>query len=415
MSETNDSGALVRDLVLIFFAMLTVMFLFEMAKQALYPQATLWQSHTLTILFTGLLAVFVMYFPLRARQLSEEKLRRSEIQYRSFVESVEDSIYTVDCSCRYLLVNRRRAPCPGSGQVAELGKRYRDFHSPEETRVFEAQVQRVVKSMSVVQREFEKDGRYFLRKFNPVIDPATNEVIAITVISSDITEQKRTEHALALANKKLCLLSGITRHDIKNQLLVLSGYLEISRESLPDTDRTGSFIAKEQKIVDTIAQQISFTRDYEELGANAPVWQNVGALMSQAAARLPVRDVTVDGGYPSLEIFADPLLGTVFYNLIDNALRYGGPGMTAIRVVSQKTDGGLVLVFEDNGAGISADDRERIFDRGFGKSTGLGLFLVREILSLTGIGITENGTPGTGGRFEMTVPEGGYRFVPAPD
>jgi len=412
MSENNDTKALFRDLALIFFAMLTVMFLFEATKQGIFPQATVWQSHTLTIVFTSILAVLLMYFPLKARQRSEEKLKKSEIQYRSFVESVEDSIFTVDCSCRYLLVNRRRAPCRGRTQVAEPGKPYRDFHSPEETRVFEDLVGQVIKTMSVVQREFEKEGRYFLRKFNPVIDPVTNEVIAITVVSSDITDQKRTEHALALANKKLCLLSGITRHDIKNQLLVLSGYLEISRASLPDTERTGGFIAKEQKIVDTIAQQISFTRDYEELGANAPVWQNVSALMSQATTRLPVREVTVDGGDPSLEIFADPLLGTVFYNLIDNALRYGGPGMTAIRVTSQKTENGLVLIFEDNGAGIPADDRERIFDRGFGKSTGLGLFLVREILSLTGIGIAENGTPGTGGRFEMAVPDGAYRFVP---
>lgn len=415
MPEHHDSGTLARDLALIFCAMLAVMFLFEAAKQALYPQVTAWQSHTLTILFTSLLAVLLMYFPLRARQRSEERLMRSELQYRSFVESVEDSIYTVDCAGRYLLVNRRRAPCRGKALVAEPGKRYSDFHSPEETRVFEAQIRHVAKTMSVVQREFEKDGRYFLRKFNPVVDPVTNEVIAITVVSSDITEQKRTEHALALANKKLCLLSGITRHDIKNQLLVLSGYLEISRGSLPDTERTGGFIAKEQKIVDTIAQQISFTRDYEELGANAPVWQNVSALMSQAATRLPVRDVAVDGGDPTLEIFADPLLGTVFYNLMDNALRYGGEKMTAIRVTWHKNERGLVLVFEDNGAGISADDRARIFDRGFGKSTGLGLFLVREILSLTGIGIAENGTPGSGGRFGMTVPEGAYRFVPAPE
>jgi signal transduction histidine kinase len=45
------------------------------------------------------------------------------------------------------------------------------------------------------------------------------------------------------------------------------------------------------------------------------------------------------------------------------------------------------------------------------KNTGLGLFLSREILAITGITITENGTPGKGARFEITVPEGMYRFV----
>lgn len=56
---------------------------------------------------------------------------------------------------------------------------------------------------------------------------------------------------------------------------------------------------------------------------------------------------------------------------------------------------------------------ERIFEQGFGKNTGLGLFLSREILAITGITITENGTPGKGARFEITVPKGAYRFTGA--
>jgi signal transduction histidine kinase len=51
-----------------------------------------------------------------------------------------------------------------------------------------------------------------------------------------------------------------------------------------------------------------------------------------------------------------------------------------------------------------------LFTKGFGKHTGLGLYLSREILSITGITITENGEPGKGARFEMTVPDGSYRW-----
>ena len=54
-----------------------------------------------------------------------------------------------------------------------------------------------------------------------------------------------------------------------------------------------------------------------------------------------------------------------------------------------------------------------IFNREFGKNTGLGLFLIREILAITGITIRENGTPGTGARFEILVPKGANRFMPA--
>ena len=71
---------------------------------------------------------------------------------------------------------------------------------------------------------------------------------------------------------------------------------------------------------------------------------------------------------------------------------------------------GLTIVWEDNGVGIPTDEKERIFERGFGRNTGLGMFLVREILSLTDITITETGMEGTGARFEITVPMGMYRI-----
>jgi signal transduction histidine kinase len=86
--------------------------------------------------------------------------------------------------------------------------------------------------------------------------------------------------------------------------------------------------------------------------------------------------------------------------------------MTSIHVTTTKKDNEmLVITVKDDGNGISADDKKELFTRGFGKNTGLGLFLSREILSLTSITISETGEPGKGARFEITVPKNGYRFV----
>jgi signal transduction histidine kinase len=87
--------------------------------------------------------------------------------------------------------------------------------------------------------------------------------------------------------------------------------------------------------------------------------------------------------------------------------------MTTIRISSRISDSGITIVVEDDGIGISREDRIHLFDRGFGKHSGLGLFLSREILSITGITITETGTPGRGARFEIEVPHDGYRFTGA--
>ena len=100
----------------------------------------------------------------------------------------------------------------------------------------------------------------------------------------------------------------------------------------------------------------------------------------------------------------------VFYNLFDNAFRYG-EGISSIRIYCIREATELLLIFGDDGQGIPPENKERIFTRGFGKNTGLGLFLSREILSITGLRMKESGTYGEGARFEIIVPRDKYRFV----
>jgi signal transduction histidine kinase len=226
------------------------------------------------------------------------------------------------------------------------------------------------------------------------------------------TELQKSEDALSRANKKLTILSSITRHDIKNQLLALSGYLELSKETQDSTSVIPGYLEKEMSIVQTIGSQIDFTRAYEDMGKTAPVWQNINESVRWAVAALPMRTVRVEVDRSDLALYADPLFEKVFYNLIDNALKYGGDTLTKIRISCHETEKGLVLICEDDGAGITRVDKEHLFMQGYGKHTGLGLFLTREILSITGITIAETSEPGNGARFEMNVPKGAYRFGP---
>ena len=110
------------------------------------------------------------------------------------------------------------------------------------------------------------------------------------------------------------------------------------------------------------------------------------------------------------EVFADPLIVKVLFNLIDNAVRYGGK-ITTIRFSVEELEGDHhFVVCEDDGEGVLAGEKERIFDRGFGKNTGLGLAISREILSITGLTIQETGRAGAGSRFEIGVPAGCFRL-----
>jgi signal transduction histidine kinase len=221
------------------------------------------------------------------------------------------------------------------------------------------------------------------------------------------TQLGASQKASLAANKKLNLLSSITRHDIKNQLTALLAYIELSKMIVQNEDLKNT-VDKEEIVAGNILRQIEFTKDYEEIGVNAPQWQNVAELVSQSAPVLERAGVKLDISTGDLEVYADPLLLKVFENLVDNSLRHG-EHVRHISVRYEKTKEGIVIMYRDDGAGVLAADKDRIFQKGFGKNTGLGLFLTREILSITGLLIQECGVYGEGVLFSITVPDGCYR------
>ncbi|WP_292368230.1 sensor histidine kinase [Methanoregula sp. UBA64] len=216
-----------------------------------------------------------------------------------------------------------------------------------------------------------------------------------------------SQRAIVLANKKLNLLSSITRHDITNQLTALLAYIELSNMMATD-DEMKRTIAKEETVAGNILRQIEFTKTYEDIGVKEPQWQNVAGLLSSLKPAIEGTGIALSAPPKSLEIYADPLLAKVFENLLDNSIRHG-EHVRRIAVRYEMRGEACLLLYTDDGAGVPAKDKQRIFERGFGKHTGLGLFLTREILSITGITIAETGLYGGGVQFELCIPAGSFR------
>lgn len=226
-------------------------------------------------------------------------------------------------------------------------------------------------------------------------------------LTEDIEKRRRVEQALSSANKKLSLLSQITRHDISNRIFALLAEIDLAKDHSTDPQLRESLEHLERTSM-SIQDQIGFTKDYQEIGTQAPGWYQVGFIARRAADQLDFHEVTVTAGCDGVEIFADAMIGKVFYNFIQNALRHGEQ-VTWITFSCAGSGDDLIIFCEDNGVGIAEKDKSHIFKKGFGKDSGLGLFLIREILSITGITIQETGVPGNGARFEMTVPRDMYR------
>ena len=155
-----------------------------------------------------------------------------------------------------------------------------------------------------------------------------------------------------------------------------------------------------------MARQIEFTRNYQDLGVQAPAWHKVTDIVMAAKPQ----NIALTCACDNCEVFADPMIDKVFFNLFDNTIRHGGK-VSAITVQCGVSSDELVITVEDNGIGVPLDEKQKIFEKGYGKHTGFGLFLVREILAITGIFIHETGAHGRGARFEIAIPKGAYRRV----
>ncbi len=224
------------------------------------------------------------------------------------------------------------------------------------------------------------------------------------------TERKRVESALAMANNKLQLMASITRHDLLNQLNSLQGYLDLAlADRNDDPVHAWTFVEKALGVVHQTIDTVKFTDEYQNIGVKNPVWQNLHDIVINSTRHTSLHHITLENLLPvDTELYADPLIEKVFSNLIENSVRYGGKN-TYIRFRIENLGDDHYIICEDDGVGVSLIEKEKIFSYQYGKNTGLGLFLTREILSITGISIRESGTPGQGARFELLCPEGTIR------
>ncbi len=163
-----------------------------------------------------------------------------------------------------------------------------------------------------------------------------------------------------------------------------------------------------------------FAKMYEQLGVEELTNIYVEAKISEAVALFSGSLPKIINECHGLTVLADSFLRQMFYNFIDNTKKYGHK-TTTIKVTYKKTDqDNLVLTYEDNGVGISTENKSKLFSEGFstGGSTGFGLFLTKKMIDIYGWNITEEGEPGKGAKFVITIPnhnkEGKQNYKIAP-
>lgn len=345
----------------------------------------------------------------------EEALQRSRDQLNLAIEGSGVGLWIRDIRTGKIDINERWADILGY-TLDELGpidvKTWNGLVHPEDRAIPSALLEKYftgeIPSYECEIRMRHKDGHWVwvLTRGKVTQWGPDGKPVRVMGTHLEITGRKNAEDALKRANRQMKLLTGITRHDILNSIMVADGYLQLLET--PESESGRYSIGMIHAMLRKISRQIQFTKEYESLGSQEPLWQNIGNLLKYLEIPSSVL-FTVDCS--RAEVLADIMLMKVFENLLENSVRYAETSGISIRVTCQESCDGLIVTWEDNGRGISSDEKERIFDRGYGEGTGLGLFFSREILGITGITIRETGEIGQGARFEILVPDGHYRIL----
>lgn len=345
---------------------------------------------------------------------AEERLRSSQSKYDLLAENVHDLIWTANARMGFTYISPSIESLLGFTVEEATMASFRFLLAPDS---YTELIQLHTLWANTLQRgeklldKYRIDLEFRSKSGTPVwtevlITPIYNDTgtfSGITGIARDISERRRVEMALKNANRQLSLLSGVTRHDILNTISAAYQFLELAERKETDPE-VSEYLRMIMVSVNKIQDSIEFTRLYDELGVKEPEWFYLSQIIPDFMIP-PHMNYFMDSD-PVL-IYADSMLEKVFLNLFDNSLQHGG-NITEIRLKIRESESNLKIIWEDNGSGIPDEEKKQIFERGFGKNNGFGLFLAREILALTNISIAEIGRYGEGACFEITVPSGSW-------
>jgi len=342
---------------------------------------------------------------------SEQSLRESEEQYRTLFDSANDAIFLVR-DRKFVRCNRRTPEMFGCRDASDILGHSPEEFSPEFQPDGVSSAEKVAAKDRAVQAgtplAFEwvhtrRDGTLFYTEVS-LNGVEIGGKMYVQSIVRDISDRKRAEQAAALASRKLYMMNEFTRHEITNTITGLVGLVDMAY-GMPAGAGRDQLNREIKGLILDIQKQVAFTKEYQEVGIREPRWQQVRGMIPLYSRPAIQVSPTLDG----LEIYADPLVAKIFTYLAENVVRHGGRA-TRIGIGAARHGPGLKIVIADDGVGVPEDMKSTIFERKIGERKGMGLFMVREILGITGITIAETGTPGAGARFEIVVPEGGFRY-----
>jgi signal transduction histidine kinase len=335
----------------------------------------------------------------RKRLLAEQEIMRQNEFLSHIFESLTHPFYVVDAedytvtmansttipgglprgtTC-YSLTHQRSEPCSGSEHLCPM-----------------QQVKNTKQPFSTEHIHYDKEGsaRHFEIHAYPVLDNAKN-VTQVIEYALDITRRKQLEDILRNNAEKIKLFAYSVSHDLKSPLVGIGGLTRLLHEQYRDSldERGRTYCDQIRKASENALRLIEEINVFIRAKEAPMVFEAINpkeifeTIRHEFDPLLDARGIEWSEPESFPEVTADRIsLLRVFRNLVDNALKYGGEGLSGIAIGYEESDKHHTFLFSDNGAGIAGIDCEKIFEpfqRNTALSdiegTGLGLSIVKEI------------------------------------
>jgi PAS domain S-box-containing protein len=374
------------------------------------------------ITFEGEPAILGIICDITERKKTDEKLKESERKYRLLTENITDVVYIQDMNLNVTYASPSVEKISGYTPEELLKLRPENFMTRKSFERGVADFKEAITSTAKEQdyeiplKQYEyvrKDGSTFWGELKmKLLRDSNNNLVGFQGTLRDITERKEAEkkldemmNELVAINEKLGVVGRLTRHDARNKLSVIANNVYLAKQKLPANHNSLGYLGAVESAIDQMEKIFDFARNYEMLGVEDLSYMNVGNSVDEAAILLlGMKGVKLVNECQGLAVMADSLLRQLFYNLIDNTLKYGEK-VSQIRVYYEEGEDQLKLVYEDDGVGIPENEKEKLFKEGYGKSTGYGLYLIKKICEAYSWTIRETGKQGKGAQFTMIIPK----------
>ncbi|RLM83732.1 PAS domain S-box protein [Halobellus sp. Atlit-38R] len=206
----------------------------------------------------------------------------------------------------------------------------------------------------------------------------------------DVSNQRNKEKQLQNRSEQLEILNQVVRHDIRNEMSVVTGWIDILAKYVDDegTDVLERVRHASQRVINLTEE----ARDYVEVVTEEttldlyPISLNC-VLREEIATRreqYPNAAFNISGDVPDVEVQANEMLSSTFRNLLNNAIKHNNSETPSIDIEVKQTEESVTVSIADNGPGIPDKQKEAVFGKGkkgFESSgTGIGLYVVNNLV-----------------------------------